>query len=643
MCLKIPIAGLDGLTEIQSREMAHNSILLFNILLPLFLPSLVDCQANKILDTVADLIANRLLPPDHKFPQSNGINGRTFDFIIVGAGPAGCTIASRLSENSNFSVLLLEAGPEESYIGAMPLINEAMITSPTYNWGYKMEREEGVCRKGVGGRCDWPSGKGVGGGTLINAMVWTRGDASDYDRWAALGNTGWSYKDMLPYFIKSETMDIPSLRNSPYHGTSGPVHLNYPSYEHDLSRGFQRALRELGLNYTDYNNPNERIGVSRIQASLYKGRRMSAAKAYLWPVRSRRNLIVQKYAFVTKILIKNRRAFGVNVILGKSLEQKTTVFARREVIITAGGFNSAKLLMLSGIGPKQHLESLGIPVIQNLSVGYNLQEHISTASLAFLVDVPSSGLQWDLPLIPTIKNAEKVVLFGQGRYSILGCESFGYVQTKYATGRVPDIELVFVTGSLAVDCGRIQLKSRYLDKDFYQRQYSEICYKTAWNIWPMILYPKSRGRCKLRSRNPFDAPIIHGNFLSNEHDLKVLIDALKIVLRISKTEALQRYGTKLYSKPMEGCSQYVFESDEYLGCLVRQITNLFHHQCGTCKMGPYSDTEAVVDVRLRVRGVEGLRVADTSIIPEIIGGHTMAVAYAIGEKAADLIKEDNFR
>ncbi|XP_039281976.1 glucose dehydrogenase [FAD, quinone]-like [Nilaparvata lugens] len=615
--------------------------LLLAILLALMtLPSLVNSQANPILDTGADLIINGALPPYDKFPESD-ISYQTFDFIVVGAGPAGCTVASRLSEISRFSVLLLEAGPEESFIGETPLINEAMITSPTYNWGYKMEKEDGVCRGGVGGRCDWPNGKGVGGGTLVNAMVWTRGDPTDYDKWAALGNDGWSYSDILPYFIKSETMDIPSLRNSPFHGTRGPVHLNYPSYQHDLSRAFQRAGREIGLNYSDYNNPNERIGFSRIQASLHKGRRFSAAKAYLWPARYRRNLVVQKYAFVTKIIIKNRRAVGVDVILGKNFEQKVKVFARREVIVTAGGFNSPKLLMLSGIGPQQHLQSLGIPVIQNLSVGYNLQEHVSTASLAFLVNVTDAGLQWDLPLIPTIQSVKEVALFGQGRYSILGCESFAYAQTKYATGRVPDIEFLFVTGSLAVDCGKVQQKSRYLDEGFYKRQYSNICYKTAWNIWPMLLYPKSRGTVKLRSRNPFDDPIIHGNFLSNEQDLITLVDALKIVLRISKTKALQKYGSKLYSKPMEGCTQYVFESDEYLGCLVRQITTMFHHQCGTCRMGPDSDRDAVVDNRLRVRGVKGLRVADTSIMPEIIAGHTMAVAYAIGEKAADMIKEDN--
>uniref|UniRef100_A0A1B6DCP1 Glucose-methanol-choline oxidoreductase N-terminal domain-containing protein n=1 Tax=Clastoptera arizonana TaxID=38151 RepID=A0A1B6DCP1_9HEMI len=563
---------------------------------------------------------------------------REYDFIVIGAGAAGSVVANRLTERPEWSVLLLEAGVDDNYYTDVPILSTYLWWTQ-YNWLYQTERQEGACLGLKDETCPWPSGTGVGGGTIINAMIYTRGNRRDFDGWAALGNEGWSYDDLLPYFKKSERVTIPDLTKSVYHGTKGNVFVEYPAYRSPLLSAFLDAGKEMGYNIVDYNDPNTHVGFSPIQATVRKGKRFGASKAYLLPIRERKNFHISVESQVTKILIDpvTKRAYGVEFI---KRGRRRVVYARKEIILSAGAFNTPQLLMLSGIGPREHLEDIGIPVIQDLRVGENLQEHISMAGLSFLVNKPVAivvrRIIGDLP-----GNFFDYHFRGKGVLTSLGCEGLGYIKTKYAnyTDDLPDIEYIFVPISLASDGGSSLRGTMEITDEIFDAVYRNISHRDSWTIWPMILYPKSRGKVTLHSSNPTTPPKINANFLADKRDLDVIVEGLKSAVELSKTKAFQKYGSKLHTVPVPQCAHHQFGSDEYWGCTLKHITTQFHHQCCTAKMGHPSDPDAVVDNQLRVYGVTGLRVADCSIMPTITGGHTMAPAYVIGEKMGDLIKE----
>lgn len=559
-----------------------------------------------------------------------------YDFIVVGAGAAGCVMANRLTEVPEWKVLLLEAGVDDNYYTDVPIFNTYLWWTE-YNWGYQAERQQEACQGLQGRTCPWPAGKGMGGGTIINALIYTRGNAGDYDGWAAMGNPGWSYAEVLPYFTKSEKVAIPWLRDSPYHGHSGYLNVDYPPFHTPLRDAFMEAGREVGYEFIDYHDPATPIGFSPIQATMFKGRRNGAARAFLYPIRKRKNFHVTTQAHVTKVLIdpRTKRAYGVEFI---KKGKKRVVFARREVILSAGAFNTPQILMLSGVGPRDHLTEMGIPVISDLPVGNNLQEHIGMAGLTFLVD-QEVGLIVNR-LLRNFTTFGLQYFQGEGPFTMLGCEALGYIRTKYANASAyPDIEYIFVPASLALDSGSSLRKTMEIRDDVYNAVWKDVGGKDAWTVWPMLLYPKSRGFVRLASTNPLKPPKIYANFLTEKIDELVMAEALQTVVDLSKTRAFQKFGSKLHDVPIPGCAHFPFGSREYWGCSVRQLTLQLHHQCGTAKMGPPSDREAVVDPSLRVYGVVGLRVIDASIIPVITGGHIMSTAYMIAEKGADLVKQ----
>ncbi|KAI5706199.1 hypothetical protein M8J75_005714 [Diaphorina citri] len=561
-----------------------------------------------------------------------------YDFIIVGAGPGGCTVANRLSEIPHWKILLLEAGHYFNYLVDIPVLNTNLILSPL-NWGYKTEKEDcRACLGLKGQRCPWPSGKGVGGTSLINTMLYTRGNKRNYDDWAKLGNYGWSYNEVLPYFKKAERIQISELQNSSYHGTQGFIGVDYTEYNTPMLDAFLQAGMEAGYPLVDYNGKTQ-TGFARAQATLHKRSRRSSAKDYIDPIKKRCNLTVKDSSFVKKILIDpvTKKACGVLATI-KGIDHK--ILARKEVILSAGAFNSPKLLMLSGIGPQEHLNDLNIPVIKNLRVGENLQEHLAMAGLTFLVNQPI-GLLQDRLIKEMPKLFPEWYFEGKGKLTMLGCEGLAYVNTKYNVfpDDLPDIEFIFTAVSLASDGGVSLRQEMGITDHLYNSVYSSVDRKDSWSIWPMILYPRSRGKVLLKDSHPLTPPLIHANFFNDTRDLDVIVEGIKMAIELSKTKAFQSIGSTLHKAPIPGCSQYTFGSDAYWGCSVRHITTQLHHQCGTCKMGPRWDSSAVVDPQLKVYGVDNLRVVDASIIPVIPGGHTVAVVYMIAEKASDMIKK----
>lgn len=557
-----------------------------------------------------------------------------YDFIIVGSGPAGSAIANRLSEIPQWKILLLEAGLEGNIYNDIPLVNEYTLLG-NFSINYNVEKEDNACLGLVDKICHWPSGNGIGGATLINGMIYTRGHPSDFDSWGLEGNPGWSYPEVLPYFLKLENMSIPKLAGSKYHSTNGPVHIQYP-FQTRLGKMFLEAGKEMGYNIIDYNNPKTMIGVSQTQTSIRGVRRESAASAYLLPIKTRPNLHIVKNAYVTNLLIDSntKKVFGVKFIKDS---KKRKVQAKNEVILSAGTFGSPKILMLSGIGPADHLQDIGIPVVADLPVGYNLQEHLGSA-VSFLINTTDS-----VTIPKLLRGApNSFVQWLRGEKGIFSCniaEALGYVQTKYAKDDKPDIELLFLATTPAADGGAFWPKTRNISQDVYEKTWKPIFFKEGFTIAQMMMYPRSRGNIKLRSKNPLDPIVIDSNFLSHPDDVAILREGAKIATEFGKTRIFKSIGAKLFSQPIYGCGQYKFGSDEYWECAIRSVTIQWHHQCGTCRMGV--DPEwSVVNSRLKVHGITGLRVADASIMPIIPGTHTMAPSYMIGEKAADLIKED---
>ena len=527
-----------------------------------------------------------------------------FDYVIVGGGSAGCVLASRLSEDPAVSVCLLEAGgPDTSVLIHAPAGVVAMVPTRINNYAFKT-----VPQPGLNGRPGYqPRGKTLGGSSSINAMLYVRGNAWDYDHWAELGNSGWSYQDVLPYFKRAENNE--QIDNE-FHGQGGPLNVTYSRHDSPITQRFIDACKLAGMPHNaDYNGARQ-DGVFNYQVTHLNGERCSAAKAYVTPNLSRPNLTVMTHAVTERVQFEGKRATGVSFYQGNALCQ---VRARREVILSAGAFGSPQLLQLSGIGPANELQRLGIPVLHALpGVGQNLQDHIDyVQSWRVASDTESFGVS----LRGTAKLTQAMLEWKKQRT--------GMITSTFATGgaffksapevKVPDLQLVFVIA--IVDDHARKLHTGH-----------------GISCHVDVLRPHSRGSVGLNSRDPREAPVIDPKFLCDERDLEVLIKG---------AQAQQRL---IESRPFDGLRGkmlYAVKADDVKGLAqdIRNRADTQYHPVGTCKMGPASDAMAVVDERLRVRGVTGLRVVDASIMPTIVGGNTNAPTIMIGEKAADLIRQ----
>ncbi|XP_052133087.1 glucose dehydrogenase [FAD, quinone]-like, partial [Frankliniella occidentalis] len=555
----------------------------------------------------------------------------------IGAGSSGTIIANRLTENPEWKVLLLEAGEEDSVITEIPVIcDEFQLTG--YNWGYSMEKEPNQCLGLKDQRCPWPRGKVLGGTSTINYMIYTRGQRRDYDEWAEMGNPGWSYDDVLPLFMKMERNLIPEYQNSKYHNNNGTLSVERVPHKSPLMDAFLEAGQMKGYSVIDYNNPDENSqGFSRIQANMHGGRRINGANAFLRPIRKRPNLHIALKSRVTRVLIDPETMTAKAVEMTRN-RQWRVVRARKEVILSAGAINSPHILMHSGIGPADHLAQVGYKALKDLKVGYNMMEHVASAGLTFFIN---ESLTITLDGVST-PNAFFSYMRGQGPITVPGgVEGLAYIHTKMnddAYGR-PDMEFIFAGAAICSDAGATIRKGMGITDESYYSQFDRGHQCNAFTIWPMILSPKSRGRILLRDNNPFHWPIMKHDYFESEHDLLTCIEGLKLAVELAESPAFARFNATLNPRPVRGCENVTFRSDAYYECLLRHITTTLHHQSGTCKMGPATDPDAVVDPELRVHGVRNLRVVDASIIPRLPRAHTNAVAYMIGEKAAELIKK----
>ncbi|XP_071650817.1 glucose dehydrogenase [FAD, quinone]-like [Temnothorax longispinosus] len=574
---------------------------------------------------------------NQEMPDKTPQFGDTFDFIIIGAGTAGATIAARLSEVPQIKVLLIEAGSRENLFTAIPIFAIVLQINDKINWNYRTKSSHKYCRGMKNNSCHWPSGKVVGGSSVLNFMIATRGSAENYDRWAEMGNEGWAYQDVLQYFKKLETMDIPEIKSdNDYHGTNGPVHITSSSFHTPLAEAFLEAVKELGYPLVDYNGKNG-IGFSYLQNTIKNGTRMSSNRAYLHPVYSRTNLYLTRESMVTKVLIDRitNRAIGVAFVKNK---KTIRVFAKKEVILCAGAIRSPQLLMLSGIGPAKHLTDLGIKVIQDAPVGENLMDHPTFFGLTFTTNA-AVGYRFSDLINPINSHISDFLINRMGSFTMPGgCEAIGFVNTKHIkkNNNLPDIELLFGGNSMK----EIVPARAFNFKDPITQEWDKYSLSNGWTVLPVLLKPKSRGRITLLASDVNVKPEIVPNYFDDPDDVRTMIAGIRTALSIGRTKTMQAFDSQLLNITYTECNNYKYDSDAYWECAIRMLSTTLYHYCGTCKMGPSGDPTAVVDPRLKVIGIEGLRVADASIVPEIISAHLNIPVYMIAEKAADMIKED---
>jgi len=515
-----------------------------------------------------------------------------FDFIIVGAGSAGCVLASRLSENRSNRVLLLEAGGKDWHpFIHMPAGLAKLIHLESINWAYETEPQAEL----AGRRLYWPRGKVLGGSSSINAMCYCRGHRRDYDDWAAGGARGWGFDEVLPFFRQAEDQENGA---SPFHGIGGPLSVQNLRHTNPLSAVFIQAAAQAGHPLTDdFNGPRQR-GFGYYQVTQRDGRRCSSAVAYLHPAMKRPNLTVRTRSQATRILLEGQRATGVEFHHG----HKTQVAHGGQVILAGGAINSPQLLMLSGIGPADHLRSHGIEPRHDLrGVGQNLQDHLDVCTLVHC----RQPVTYDQ--ISELASGIRYLFTRRGPASSNIAESGGFVVSRHATDDRPDIQMHFVPAFLD-DHGRNILPGH------------------GMTIHACVLRPESRGQMTLRSADPMAAPLLQPNYLQKEYDRRLMLECVNLARQIFAQEAFRPYaGEELYP----GAEA---RSEAALLDFIRRKAETIYHPVGTCKMG--EDEMAVVDPALRVRGMDGLSVVDASVMPTLVSGNTNAPTIMIAEKFA---------
>ena len=527
-----------------------------------------------------------------------------FDFIVVGAGSSGCALAGRLSEDPNTRVLLLEAGPSDDSLWIhLPIGYGKTMWDKTYNWCFETDPDPNM----NGRRIYWPRGKTLGGSSSINGLIYIRGQREDYDHWRALGNAGWGYDDVLPYFRRSERNQRGA---DAFHGDQGPLCVSDIGAKHELIEAFIAGAEENGVPRTDDFNGVRQEGAGYYQLTTWGGWRCSTAKAYLKPARQRANLLIETRAQATRLLFEGKRAVGVEYLQGGVRKQAR---CQAEVLLSAGAIQSPQLLQLSGIGPADLLQKHGIPVLRHApQVGENLQDHLQLR-LIYECTKPITtndqlnswwgqaklGLQWLL-----FRSGPLAVGINQG-----GC----FMRALPEHSPTPDIQFHVATLSADMAGGKVHPFSGFT---------LSVCQ----------LRPESRGRVQIRSADPLQPPSMQPNYLATELDRQTALAAIGCARRIAASDAMRAYVKREVKPGLD-----VHTEDDLMAFARNNGATIFHPS-GTCGMGPKEDD--VLDARLRVRGVTGLRVVDCSAMPTLVSGNTNAPAVMMAEKAVDMIRQD---
>ena len=524
------------------------------------------------------------------------------DYVVVGAGSAGCALAARLSEDPSVRVVLLEAGGRDTNPWIhVPVGYFKTMHNPSVDWCFKTEPDPGLNGRALA----WPRGKVLGGSSSLNGLLYVRGQHADYDRWRQMGCEGWGWDDVLPYFKRSEHQE---RGEDDWHGVGGPLSVSNMRLSRPICDAWVAAAQNAGYKFnTDYNGATQE-GVGYFQLTTRNGRRCSAAVAYLKPARKRPNLHVVTRAATRRVVFEGRRAVGV--AYADAGGNECTVRARREVVLSAGALGSPQILMLSGVGPAEHLREHGIDVLHDApAVGTNLQDHLQ-ARLVFKCNEPTLNDEVR-SYMQQARIGLKYIMFRAGPMTMAASLAVGFLRTRPELA-TPDIQFHVQPWSADSPGEGVHPFS-------------------AFTMSVCQLRPESRGWVRLKSKDPSVYPRIDPNYLATEGDRSTIVEGVKIARRIAEHDPLKGKISSHHSPSRD------VQGDEALLDWVRNTATTIYHPTGTCRMG---GEDAVLDARLRVRGVEGLRVADCSIMPEIVSGNTNAPAIMIGEKASDIIRED---